>query len=119
QAPLSSGPKGHETPAGIFSVIEKDEDHHSNLYDDAWMPHMHRITWSGVALHGGPLPGYPASHGCIRLPYDFARRLFGITRMGMRVIVAPSDAAPVDILHPALTQFAQKPEAAASAAALA
>jgi hypothetical protein len=119
QAPVSSGQKGRETPAGIFSVIEKDEDHHSNLYDDAWMPHMQRITWSGVAMHGGPLPGYAASHGCIRLPYDFARRIFNLTPMGMRVIVAPSDVAPVEIAHPALAQFAQKPDAAASAAALA
>jgi L,D-transpeptidase catalytic domain len=65
RAPVSSGQKGRETPAGVFSVIQKDADHHSNLYDDAFMPHMHRITWSGIALHGGPLPGYPASHGCV------------------------------------------------------
>src|SRR5580700_3269291 len=70
RAPVSTGIKGRETPAGIFSVVEKDKDHHSNLYDDAWMPNMERITWSGIALHGGPLPGYAASHGCIRMPYD-------------------------------------------------
>ena len=68
RAPVSSGQKGRETPAGIFSVIQKAEDHYSNLYDDAYMPHMQRITWSGIALHGGALPGYPASHGCVRLP---------------------------------------------------
>src|SRR6266436_4888974 len=68
RAPVSSGQKGRETPAGIFSVIQKEAEHYSNLYDDAYMPHMQRITWSGIALHGGPLPGYPASHGCIRLP---------------------------------------------------
>jgi L,D-transpeptidase catalytic domain len=102
RAPVSSGQAGRETPAGIFSVIQKDAEHHSNLYDDAYMPHMQRLTWSGVALHGGPLPGHPASHGCIRLPYDFAAKLFGLTKLGMRVIVAPSDTAPVFIAHPAL-----------------
>ena len=104
RAPVSSGQRGRETPAGIFSVIQKEVDHHSNLYDDAWMPHMQRLTWSGIALHGGPLPGYPASHGCVRMPFDFAARLFDLTRMGMRVIVAPSDIAPVEISHPALFQ---------------
>jgi hypothetical protein len=115
RAPVSSGQKGRETPAGIFSVIQKDADHHSNLYDDAWMPNMHRITWSGIALHGGPLPGYPASHGCVRLPYGFAERLFGATKVGMRVIVAPADVAPVEIAHPVL--FTPKPGAGAVAAA--
>jgi lipoprotein-anchoring transpeptidase ErfK/SrfK len=80
RAPVSSGQKGRETPAGIFSVIQKEAEHYSNLYDDAYMPHMQRITWSGIALHGGPLPGHPASHGCIRMPYDFAERLFDATR---------------------------------------
>ncbi len=103
RAPVSSGQKGRETPAGIFSVIEKQAEHYSNLYDDAFMPHMQRITWSGIALHGGPLPGYAASHGCIRLPYDFAEHLFGLTKVGMRVIVAPNDVAPVEITHPALS----------------
>jgi hypothetical protein len=102
RAPVSSGTTGRETPAGVFSVLEKDKDHHSNLYDDAWMPNMHRITWSGIALHGGPLPGYPASHGCVRMPYDFAEKLFDKTRIGMRMIVAPNDAEPVEFSHPAL-----------------
>ena len=115
RAPVSSGQKGRETPAGIFSVIQKNAEHYSNLYDDAYMPHMQRLTWSGIALHGGALPGYPASHGCVRMPFDFAARLFDATRMGMRVIVAPGDAAPVEIAHPAL--FAPKPGAAALAAA--
>jgi hypothetical protein len=115
RAPVSSGQTGRETPAGVYSVIEKDPDHHSNLYDDAWMPHMHRITWSGIALHGGPLPGYPASHGCIRLPYDFAARLFGVTQLGMRVIVAPGDVAPVDF--PGQVLFAPRQGAAEVAAA--
>jgi hypothetical protein len=115
RAPVSSGQKGRETPAGIFSVIQKEAEHYSNLYDDAFMPHMQRITWSGIALHGGVLPGYAASHGCIRMPYDFAERLFGTTRLGMRVIVAPGDVAPVEIAHPAL--FTQKSNAGAVAAA--
>ena len=115
RAPVSSGQKGRETPAGIFSVIQKVEDHYSNLYDDAYMPHMQRITWSGIALHGGVLPGHPASHGCIRMPFDFAARLFDETTMGMRVIVAPGDVAPVEIAHPVL--FQPKPSAAVLAAA--
>src|SRR6202165_5862821 len=76
RAPVSTGTTGRETPAGVFAVIEKDEDHHSTLYDDAWMPNMQRITWNGIALHGGPLPGYAASHGCVRMPYGFEARLF-------------------------------------------
>ena len=107
--------QGRETPAGIFSIIEKEAEHYSNLYDDAYMPHMQRLTWSGIALHGGPLPGHPASHGCVRMPYDFAERLFDLTKLGMRVIVAPNDVAPVAIAHPAL--FQPKPDAGAVAAA--
>jgi L,D-transpeptidase catalytic domain len=114
RAPVSSGQKGRETPAGIFSVIQKEVEHYSNLYDDAFMPHMQRITWSGIALHGGPLPGYAASHGCIRLPYDFAARLYELTRVGMRVIVAPTDVAPIEIAHPAL--FVPELDIAAKAA---
>src|SRR5262249_34497577 len=115
RAPVSSGQRGRETPAGIFSVLQKEAEHYSNLYDDAYMPHMQRITWWGIALNGGPLPGYPASHGCIRMPYDFAERLFDQTRVGMRVIVAPRDVTPIEIAHPAL--FRANPEAASIAAA--
>jgi lipoprotein-anchoring transpeptidase ErfK/SrfK len=115
QAPVSSGQSGRETPAGIFSVIQKEAEHYSNLYDDASMPHMQRLTWSGIALHGGVVPGHPASHGCIRLPYGFAERLFDMTSLGMRVIVAPADVAPVSIVHPAL--FQPKADAGAVAAA--
>jgi lipoprotein-anchoring transpeptidase ErfK/SrfK len=117
QAPVSSGQRGRETPAGIFSVLQKDADHYSNMYDDAYMPHMQRLTWSGIALHGGSLPGYPASHGCIRMPYAFAEALFGVTKLGLRVIVAPGDASPAPIEHPALIQ--PKTGAAAIAAAAA
>ena len=102
RAPVSTGVKERETPAGIFAVVEKKEDHRSNMYDDAHMPHMQRITWNGIALHGGPLPGYAASHGCVRLPFGFAEKLFGKTRIGMRVIISPNDAAPVEVSHPAL-----------------
>jgi L,D-transpeptidase catalytic domain len=115
RAPVSSGQKGRETPAGVFSVLQKEAEHYSNLYDDAFMPHMQRLTWSGIALHGGVVPGHPASHGCIRLPYDFADRLFDITKVGMRVIVAPGNVGPVAIAHPAL--FQPKADAAAIAAA--
>ena len=119
RAPVSSGQKGRETPAGIFSVLQKDAEHYSNMYDDAYMPHMQRLTWSGIALHGGALPGYPASHGCIRMPYDFAERLFGMTRLGMRLIVAPRYAVPVTIEHQALFQPKTGALAAAASAAAA
>jgi len=101
-APVSTGTKGRETPAGVFAVLEKDLDHHSTLYDDASMPHMQRLTWNGIALHGGPLPGYAASHGCVRMPYGFAQKLFDKTRIGMRVIISPSDATPVEFSYAAL-----------------
>jgi L,D-transpeptidase catalytic domain len=114
RAPVSSGQKERETPAGIFSVLQKDAEHYSNLYEDGYMPHMQRLTWSGIALHGGSLPGYPASHGCVRMPFAFAARLFDTTRLGMRVIVAPDDTAPVEIAHPTL--FTSKSEASTFAA---
>jgi hypothetical protein len=115
RAPVSTGTTGRETPAGVFAVIEKDKDHHSTMYDDAWMPNMQRITWNGIALHGGPLPGYAASHGCVRMPFGFAEKLFDKTQIGMRVIISPNDAEPVDFSHPAL--FVPKAEAIAAAPA--
>ena len=115
RAPVSTGITGRETPAGVFSVVEKDKDHHSNLYDDASMPNMQRLTWSGIALHGGPLPGHAASHGCVRLPYDFAEKLFDKTPIGMRVIIAPNEAEPVEFSDPAL--FVPNAEAIAAAPA--
>ena len=114
RAPVSSGIKGRETPAGVFSVVDKDKDHHSTLYDDAWMPNMQRITWNGIALHGGPLPGYAASHGCVRMPYGFAEKLFDKTRIGMRVIISPFDVEPVEFSHRALFVPHQKAIDAAS-----
>src|SRR5665213_4555111 len=100
RAPVSTGVKGRETPAGVFALIEKDKDHHSTMYDDAWMPNMQRITWNGIALHGGPLPGYAASHGCVRMPFDFAAKVFDKAPMGMRVIVSPTDSEPVAFSDP-------------------
>jgi lipoprotein-anchoring transpeptidase ErfK/SrfK len=98
-SPVSTGVPGHPTPQGVFSVIQKNLHHRSNLYSDAPMPYMQRITWSGVAMHEGKLPGYPASHGCIRLPREFAQRLWGMTRIGARVIIAQDEVAPADISH--------------------
>ena len=115
RAPVSTGTTGRETPAGVFAVVEKDKDHRSTMYDDAEMPNMQRITWNGIALHGGPLPGYAASHGCVRMPFGFAEKLFDKTRIGMRVIIAPNDAAPVEFSHPAL--FMPRAEAIAAAPA--
>ncbi|GAC1333099.1 MAG: L,D-transpeptidase family protein [Beijerinckiaceae bacterium] len=106
-SPVSTGKEGHETPYGVFSVIQKERLHRSNLYNDAPMPFMQRITWSGVALHAGPLPGRAASHGCIRLPPAFAGRLWDMTKVGVRVIVAHNDLAPVDFAHPRLFTLRQ------------
>jgi hypothetical protein len=108
QGPVSTGVPGHPTPMGVFSIIEKDRYHHSNLYSNAPMPFMQRITWSGVALHEGVLPGYPASHGCIRMSRDFAQKLWPTTKLGARVIVARGELAPVDFEHPKL--FVPKPK---------
>src|SRR5271165_3142371 len=102
ESPVSSGQAGLETPAGIFSIVQKEEDHHSNIYDDASMPFMERITWTGVALHAGVLPGYPASHGCIRMPESFAQKLYDLTNIGMRVIIVREDIAPAEVAQPAM-----------------
>jgi hypothetical protein len=102
RAPISTGVPNHPTPMGIFAVISKARRHVSNIYSGAPMPYMQRITWSGIALHAGKLPGYPASHGCIRLPEHFAIRLWGLTKIGARVIIARDEVAPVAITHPRL-----------------
>lgn len=91
---VSSGRPGHRTPTGIFTVLQRRVEHYSSLYNAAPMPYMQRLTWGGVALHGGQLPGYPASHGCIRLPQAFARLLFGVTRLGMTVVITNEAAVP-------------------------
>src|SRR3982075_4142257 len=115
RAPVSTGTTGRETPAGVFALLEKARAHHESHYDDAWMPNMQRITWNGIALHGGPLPGYAASHGCVRMPFGFAEKLFEKTWIGMRVIISPNDAEPVEFSHPAL--FVPNREAIAAAPA--
>lgn len=92
---VSSGRPGHETPPGVYTILQKEADHRSNLYNNAPMPFMQRLTWDGIALHGGALPGYPASHGCIRLPEAFARLLFAESRLGMMVVVTRLDTMPV------------------------
>ena len=102
ESPVSTGMKGHSTPMGVFSVIQKHKLHHSNIYSNAPMPYMQRITWSGVAMHAGVLPGYPASHGCIRMPMAFAMKMWNWTRMGARVIVTPGQITPARFAHPLL-----------------
>lgn len=99
---VSSGRPGHETPSGTFTILQKARFHRSDLYDDAPMPYMQRLTWDGVALHAGSLPGYPASHGCIRLPAAFASRLFEVTRRGETIIVAAAKTSLPQVVHPAL-----------------
>jgi len=109
QSPVSTGVAGHPTPMGVFSVIQKDRYHRSNIYSNAPMPFMQRITWSGIAMHEGPLPGHPASHGCIRLTHDFAARLWVTSKLGARVIVARNDVVPVDFAHAHLFTPTPKP----------
>jgi lipoprotein-anchoring transpeptidase ErfK/SrfK len=102
RARVSSGQTDYETPVGIYSILQKNKDHYSNLYDDAQMPFMQRLTWSGIALHAGALPGRPASHGCVRLPYKYAEQIFGLAKIGTRVVVARENVAPSEIAHPLL-----------------
>ena len=99
---VSTGIKGHDTPPGSYEILQKQLMHHSNLYDDAPMPFMQRITWDGLALHAGRLPGHPASHGCVRLPRAFAEKLYGITKLGARVVISEdSGLGDLDnLVHP-------------------
>jgi len=96
----STGKKGHETPTGVFTILQKNKEHYSNLYNNAPMPYMQRLTWGGIALHAGGLPGYPASHGCIRLPSEFARQLFETTATGMTVVVASDSSDLAEAAYP-------------------
>jgi lipoprotein-anchoring transpeptidase ErfK/SrfK len=102
ETPISTGMRGHPTPMGVFSVIAKEKLHHSNIYSGAPMPYMQRITWSGIAIHAGVLPGYPASHGCIRMPPAFALKMYGWTTMGARVVITPDEMVPSSFSHPLL-----------------
>ena len=106
---ISTGTIDHPTPTGVFSVIQKERWHRSNLYSLAPMPYMQRITWSGIALHAGVVPRHPASHGCIRLPTEFAKLLWSTTKIGARVVVAPTAITPIEITHPRLAELARSP----------
>lgn len=99
---ISSGKPGHETPTGVFVILQKDRDHHSSIYNNASMPNTERLTWGGVALHAGGLPGYPSSHGCVHLPLEFSDLLFRITHTGTPVIVAGAGSDPWELIHPGL-----------------
>jgi hypothetical protein len=101
-ATCATGRPGHATPTGVFTILQKDKTHHSSLYNDASMPFTERLTWSGVALHAGNLPGYPDSHGCVHLPLEFSQLLFGVTQLGTPVIIADAATAPAEVLHPGL-----------------
>jgi len=110
ETPVSTGMPGHPTPMGVFSVIQKHKFHHSNIYSGAPMPYMQRITWSGVAMHAGVLPGHPASHGCIRMPMAFAMKMWNWTKMGARVVIAPGDVSPASFSHPLLATLKVPPQ---------
>jgi hypothetical protein len=97
---VSTGKPGHATPTGIFTILQKDIDHKSNRYADAPMPHMQRLTWYGIALHGGHVTGFPASHGCIRLPPKFAELLFGVTKLGLTVVITEAAEVPQAVSLP-------------------
>src|SRR6266702_7259852 len=112
ETPISTGMRGHPTPMGVFSIIQKHKFHHSNIYSNAPMPYMKRITWSGVAMHAGVLPGYPASHGCIRMPMAFAMKMWNWTKMGARVVVTPGEMTPANFSHPLLVTQKAAPAAA-------
>jgi L,D-transpeptidase catalytic domain len=116
ETPISTGMAGHPTPTGVFSVIQKQKLHHSNIYSGAPMPFMQRITWSGIAIHAGVLPGYPASHGCIRMPMAFAVKMYGWTKMGARVVVTPGElSSPTNFSHPLLVAEKVVPQPVAAA----
>ncbi len=97
---ISTGKGGYETPTGVFVVLQQDKDHHSSKYNNAAMPYTQRLTWSGVALHAGGLPGYPSSHGCVHLPSKFSEELFAVSPMGMTVVVVDGKTAPETVAHP-------------------
>lgn len=97
---VSTGKKGFQTPTGVFHTLQKDKDHRSSIYNNAPMPFTQRLTWGGVSLHAGGLPGYPSSHGCVHLPSAFAEKLFAVSPLGMTVVVAKGDSAPVELAHP-------------------
>src|SRR6266705_7168997 len=109
---VSTGRPGHRTPTGVFTILEKEVHHTSSIYKGAEMPYMERVTWGGIALHAGDLPGYPDSHGCIRLPLEFSKLLFGVTMKGATVIIADEHSAPAETINPGLffTQAGEESE---------
>ena len=113
---VSTGTGGFPTPTGIFAILDKEKEHYSNIYRGASMPYMQRLTMSGVALHSGVVTGRPASHGCIRLPHAYSMRLFGLTKLGVRVIIADEEVSPAAIEHPRLFKPKRAQVAAASGA---
>jgi L,D-transpeptidase catalytic domain len=109
---VSTGRPGHRTPTGVFTILEKEVHHTSSIYKGAEMPYMERVTWGGIALHAGDLPGYPDSHGCVRLPLEFSKLLFGVTMKGATVIIADQHSEPATTVHPGLffTQTGEESE---------
>lgn len=103
-ARVSTGRPGYPTPTGVFTILQKARVHHSSTYDEASMPYTERLTWDGVALHAGGVPGYPSSHGCVHLPLEFAELVFGVTAVGGTVVIADQAQAPADLVHPGLMQ---------------
>ncbi len=99
QSSVSTGTKGHPTPTGMFTILQRKVRHESNIYKGAKMPHMQRLTWTGIAMHAGHLPGYPASHGCVRLPVDFAEKLYSVTENGTSVVITDDKFAPGETLR--------------------
>ncbi|MET0707283.1 MAG: L,D-transpeptidase [Tardiphaga sp.] len=116
----STGKPGHRTPTGVFTILQKRQEHYSSTYNNAPMPNMQRLTWQGVALHAGDLPGYPASHGCIRLPKSFSKLLFSVTQMNTPVIIADQKTSYSSVVRPDLilpkdaAETAQEAEAKAT-----
>jgi hypothetical protein len=113
---VSTGAKGHTTPTGVFTILQKKVKHESSIYKGAQMPHMQRLTWTGIAMHAGNLPGYPASHGCVRLPEDFAEKLYTVTKLGTVVIIADNKSGPDITTKPGLLFSKTKNEAAPAGA---
>ena len=109
---VSTGTRGHETPTGVFTVLQKKVDHESSIYKGAKMPHMQRLSWTGICMHAGNLPGYPASHGCVRLPEDFAQKLYSVTSNGSTVIIANNNSGPGHTTTPGLLFAGHKGETA-------
>ena len=99
---VSTGRPGHRTPTGVFIILQKDKHHHSSIYHNASMPNTQRLTWGGICLHAGGLPGYPSSHGCVHLPLAFSADLFDVTHLGTSVIIANDTSAPADVVHPGI-----------------